>query len=398
MAPTGGGNYRMQTRLSRFQNVPEMLRMHGTSFADGQDPPRNLDLPDTRVAAAAPTAGERPQTVVIAPSPQITAYLAELGERAEAVRSGAVAPEDDNMLKISTDGRKAALDMRLVTGERASTPATLDVAADNIAAIERDSRDRRYVDAAGDPSPTPGALQIVFCGPRHAARDVERLRRAARPACRAWVFRVRGCASSTRPQTTPTRRGCSPPLAAGHIAVLVGSTQKMGVGTNIQARAIALHHLGCTWRPADIEQRQRAGPVAPGQPERGGRESSVTSRRASPSIRTCGRPVERKARFISQIMRGRLDLRSIEDIGDSSLSFAEVKALASGDPLVLDKAQADAELDPRRAVAARLAAQSRRPHAHGHGRGRARRAAAASSRRSTPRSRSASTRAATRSR
>ena len=337
MAPTGGGNYRMQTRLSRFQNVPEMLRMWHV-FADVKTA-EDLDLPTPELQRR-PDGRRAPQTVVIAPSPQITAYLAELGERAEAVRSGAVAPEDDNMLKISTDGRKAALDMRLVTGERASTPATLDVAADNIAAIERDSRDRRYVDAAGDPSPTPGALQIVFCDlgtPRATWNAYDELRDqlVERGVPRERVRFVHEASNDA------DKARLFAAARAGHIAVLVGSTQKMGVGTNIQARAIALHHLGCTWRPADIEQREGRLLRQGNQNAEVGIFRYVTEGSFDSYM---WQTVERKARFISQIMRGRLDLRSIEDIGDSSLSFAEVKALASGDPLVLDKAQADAEL------------------------------------------------------
>ena len=109
--------------------------------------------------------GERlPETVVIQASPQIAAYVADLGERAEAVRSRRVTPEEDNMLKISTDGRKAALDMRMVTGEASSTPSKLDVAAAKIAGIWREHRDNAYRDpASAKPSPRPGALQIVFC-------------------------------------------------------------------------------------------------------------------------------------------------------------------------------------------------------------------------------------------
>ena len=128
---------------------------------------------------------------------------------------------------------------------------------------------------------------------------------------------------------------------AGHISVLIGSTEKMGVGTNIQARAVALHLLDCPWRPSDQEQRE-------GRILRQGNQNQ--------EVQICRyvvegsfdayswQTVERKARFINQVMRGRLDAREIEDIGDNTLSFAEVKALASGDPLILDKAHADAEL------------------------------------------------------
>ena len=115
----------------------------------------------------------------------------------------------------------------------------------------------------------------------------------------------------------------------------------MGVGTNVQARAVALHHLDCPWRPADLAQRDgrilRQGNQNP--------EVDIVRYVTEGSFDAyLWQTVERKARFIAQVMRGRLDVREIEDIGDTALSYAEVKALASGDPLILDKASADAEL------------------------------------------------------
>jgi len=127
----------------------------------------------------------------------------------------------------------------------------------------------------------------------------------------------------------------------GRISVLIGSTEKMGVGTNVQARAIALHHLDCPWRPADLAQREgrimRQGNHNPEvQILRYVTESSFDAY----LWQTC----ERKAKFISQVMRGRLDVREIEDVGDTALSYSEVKALATGNPRILDKARVDAEL------------------------------------------------------
>ena len=121
----------------------------------------------------------------------------------------------------------------------------------------------------------------------------------------------------------------------------IGSTETMGVGTNVQARAVALHHLDCPWRPADIEQRDGRG-VRQGNQNP---EIHIIRYATQGSFDTYSwQTVERKARFINQVMRGRLDVREIEDIGENTLSFAEVKALASGDPLILDKAKIDAEV------------------------------------------------------
>ena len=128
---------------------------------------------------------------------------------------------------------------------------------------------------------------------------------------------------------------------AGTVAVLLGSTEKMGVGTNVQFRAIALHHLDCPWRPADVAQRE--GRIL----RQGNHNDEVQILRYVTERSFDGymwQTVERKARFIAQVMRGRLDVREIEDIGDAALSYSEVKALATGNPLLMDKAEADAEL------------------------------------------------------
>jgi N12 class adenine-specific DNA methylase len=337
MAPTGGGNYRLQTRFARFQNVPEMLRLWHV-FADVKTAD-DLQLPTPQLWPR-PDGQRLPETVLIKAAPEIRAYVAALGERAEAVRARQVAPEEDNMLKISTDGRKAALDMRMVTSRPSSTACKLDVAGERIARIWSEHRDRLYRDpASGEPSPVRGALQIVFCDlgtPRETWNAYDELRDqlVARGVPREQVRFIHEA------KTDAEKARLFAAARAGHVAVLVGSTQRMGVGTNVQARCIALHHLDCPWRPADIEQREgRALRQGNQNPEIGILRYVVEGSFDAYSWQT----VERKARFIAQIMRGRLDVREIEDIGDSALSFAEVKALASGDPLILDKAAADAE-------------------------------------------------------
>ncbi len=179
MAPAAAGQYRINTRFAGFQNVPEMLRMWHV-FADVKTT-ADLRLPAPSLWMR--DDGRRlPETVLIPASPQIAAYLADLGERAEAVRARRVSPEQDNMLKISTDGRKAALDMRLVSRQPPSTTTSkLDVAADRIAQIWSVHRDHVYRDPeTTNPSPVPGALQIVFCDlgtPREEWNAYDELRR-----------------------------------------------------------------------------------------------------------------------------------------------------------------------------------------------------------------------------
>jgi hypothetical protein len=191
--------------------------------------------------------------VLIPASPELRAYVARLGDRAEQVRAGAVSPEEDNMLLISTDGRKAALDMRLVGEHPAPGSSKLDIAADTIASVWREHRERTYRDPGGEHSPNPGALQIVFCDLSTPTRPGWNAYRELRDQLAArgipaeqirWIHEARNDAEKAR-----LFAACR----TGQVAVIVGSTPRMGVGTNIQDRAIALHHLDCPWRPADIE-------------------------------------------------------------------------------------------------------------------------------------------------
>jgi N12 class adenine-specific DNA methylase len=339
MAPAGAGSYRLKTRFARFQNVPEMLRMWHV-FADVKTA-EDLNLPVPQVAA--PAGGEPgPETVVIDPSPQLERYVSQLAERAEDVRAGRVAPDVDNMLLISGDGRKAALDLRLATGERGDGRSKVEIAAERIAAIYHEHRETSYLDPdTGQRSSTLGALQIVFCDLGTPKPDAWNAYDELREQLHARALPAGSVRYVHEARNDREKQALFHAARSGHIAVLVGSTEKMGVGTNIQARAIALHHLDCPWRPADIEQRDgrivRQGNQNP--------EVRVLRYVVERSFDAYSwQTVERKARFIGQVTRGRLDVRAIEDVGDSTLSFAEVKALASGDPLILDLARAQHDL------------------------------------------------------
>jgi hypothetical protein len=280
-----------------------------------------------------------PETVIVPPSDALLDYVAELGERADKIRNRAVGPEVDNMLKVSGDGRKAALDLRLI-GQPMTTPGKIDAAADRIAAIWAEHRDQVYRSPDGEAAPVRGSLQIVFCDlgtPNDGwnvygeLRDQLTARGLPREAIR-FVHDAR---------TDRDKGELFAACRAGSVAVLIGSTEKMGVGTNVQTRAMALHHLDCPWRPADVAQRE--GRIL----RQGNLNDEVQILRYVTEQSFDGymwQTVERKARFIAQVMRGRLDVREIDDIGDAALSYNEVKALAAGNPLLMDKAEADAEL------------------------------------------------------
>jgi N12 class adenine-specific DNA methylase len=328
-----GSSYRLRTRFARFQNVPELLTMYRL-VADVRTA-EDLALPIPELS------GGKPETIVVPSSTELQAYVRDLAQRAEEVRNRSVDPHEDNMLKISGDGRRAALDMRLVGQEPDPDGGKLRVVADRVASIYQATREHEYLDDTGQPSPRRGALQLVFC-------DV------STPAAEGWNAydelrnmltdlgvprdRVRFIHEATNDDAKAKLFAA---CRDGRVSVLIGSTDKMGVGTNVQTRAIALHHVDCPWRPADIEQRE-------GRELRQGNQNSVVwiiryATEGSFDI-YMWQTVERKATFIAQVTSGKLADRDIDDIGEQALSYAEVKALATGNPLILEKAGLDAEV------------------------------------------------------
>ncbi len=332
LAPDGS-SYRMQTRFARFQNVPELLTLY-RQVADVRTLD-DLDLPTPVIA------GGQAETVVVDPSDNLVDYVLDLAARAERIRNRAVDPSEDNMLKVTGDGRRAALDLRLVGLDAPTEQAKLDVTAQHISAIHHATRDHRYADDHGQLTLRPGALQLVFCDVSTPAGDgwnaYDELKSLlVRRGVEAGAIRYMQSA-----QTDQAKANLFAACRDGTVAVLIGSTETMGVGTNVQARAIAMHHLDAPWRPADIEQRDgrilRQGNQNP--------EVRILRYVTEGSFDTyMWQTLERKAAFIAQVTRGDLPDRDVDDIGDQALSFAEVKALATGDPLVLEKAAVDADV------------------------------------------------------
>lgn len=347
LAPDGA-SYRMQTRFARFQNVPELL----TLYRQVADVRTNDDL---NLPVPALVSGQA-ETVVVEPSDALVDYVADLAGRAERIRNRSVDPSEDNMLKVTGDGRRAALDLRLVGEDATAAGGKLAVAAQRIAAIHHATRDLRYPDEYGQRTLRPGALQLVFCdvstpaAPGWNAYDELRellVRRGVDPESIRYMQDAK---------TDVAKAKLFAACRDGTVSVLVGSTETMGVGTNVQTRAVAMHHLDAPWRPADIEQRDgrilRQGNQNP--------EVRVLRYVTEGSFDTyMWQTLERKAAFIAQVTRGDLPDRDVDDIGDQALSFSEVKALATGDPLVLEKAAVDADV-------ARLARLERAHHDDQH--------------------------------
>jgi hypothetical protein len=307
MAPEGGNSFRQKTRFAKFTNVPEMLRRWHVSadIKTGDD----LKLPVPALAQR-PADGQRaPETVITQPSDVQLDIMASLGERADAIRNRQVQPEEDNMLKVCTDGRKAALDLRLL-GLPMTDSGKVEAAADRITDLWQAHRDDTYPAPGGQDAPIRGSLQLVFCDIGTPSDDwnvYEELRDqlAARGLPRESIRFVHDAKSDR------DKGELFAACRAGTVAVLIGSTEKMGVGTNVQFRAIALHHLDCPWRPADVAQRE--GRIL----RQGNHNSEVQILRYVTERSFDGymwQTVERKARFIAQVMRGRLDVREIEDI------------------------------------------------------------------------------------
>ena len=330
-----GSSYRMHSRFARFANVPELLTMFG-AVADiaGRDQVP-LDVPDV--------AGGGPETVIVTPGDGLREFMAELVQRAQAVRNRSVRPEEDNMLAIGNDGRAAALDLRLVGRPPDGDAGKVAVAAGRIAAA-----------VGADPFPAlPGPRRDPLGAARDSAAGVLR---PGHPEEGRRVERVRGAppAGSTTPaiphgqvrfiHEAANDKAKGELFAAcrdGRVSVLIGSTDKMGVGVNVQTRAIAVHHLDCPWWPASIEQRD-------GRIRRQGNQNPEVhilryATQSSFDVFTW-ETVQRKATFIDQVMRGDIAGRSIDDIGDAALSYAEVKALATGNPLIMERAGVASDL------------------------------------------------------
>ncbi|OJX65524.1 MAG: helicase [Micrococcales bacterium 73-13] len=333
MAPAGGGSFRVKTRFAKFQNVPEMLRLWRV-FGDVKTAD-DLDLP-TPLLKARPDGRRIPETVVLIPGEEVREYVVRLGERAERVANRAVDPSEDNMLNISTDGRKAALDIRMVDPSANPAIVPLDEIADRIARIHHAHSDRSYFESVGGqtPSPLPGAFQLVFCDLGTPKPDKwnayhylqqQLVERGVPEGGIRFVHEARNDAEKGR-----LFAACRD----GKVAVLIASTSKAGVGTNVQNRAVALHDVDCPWKPAEVAQRH-------GRILRQGNQNEEVEIIQYVTEHTFAaymwQAIERKSKFINQVMRGRLDVREIDDLGSDSISAAEAKALASGNPLLLER-------------------------------------------------------------
>ena len=324
LAPEGS-SYRPKTRFAKFHNLPELMQMF-REVADIQTADM-LKLPVPKVNY---------RNIKVAPSEIQTEMVASLAKRAEKVRDRLVEPYIDNMLKITNDGRKLALDQRLIDPMLPDFEnSKVNACVDNVYRIWAENADTR-------------ATQLVFCdlstpkndGTFNVYDDIRtKLTDRGIPA-----EQIRFIHEAT---TDAQKKELFAKVRSGEVRVLLGSTPKMGAGTNVQDRLKAIHNLDCPWRPSDLEQRQ-------GRIERQGNMFPEVEVYRYVTEQTFDaylyQLVESKQKFISQIMTSKSPVRSAEDVDEVALSFAEVKMLATGDERFKEKMDLDIQVSKLRVL------------------------------------------------
>ena len=318
LSPEGTG-YRAKTRFAKFYNLPELMAAF-KEVADIQ----------TADMLCLPVPKANFHTEVIQPSELQKEMIRGLAERAEKIRAGGVDPHVDNMLRITNDGRKLALDMRLINPLAADDPnGKVAVCARNVFRIWEQTKEKR-------------SAQLVFCDLSTPTTDgsfsvyddlKKKLMDAGIPEEEIAFIHTADSEAKKKELFSKVR--------AGQVRVLLGSTAKMGAGTNVQDKLIALHDLDCPWRPSDLQQRL-------GRIVRQGNENEEVEIYRYVTEGTFDaylyQLVENKQKFIAQIMTSKAPVRVADDVDETALSYSEIKALATGNPLIIEKCNLDMEV------------------------------------------------------
>lgn len=322
LSPDGSG-YRIKERFSRFYNIPELMNIF-RQVADIQTP-EMLNLPRPSLMNGEPT------IIASEPTMELKELISTLAERSEAIKEGNVDPRVDNMLKITNEGKKAALDLRLIDELYGDyMESKVNKAVENIYQIWSNTQEEKSTQLVFCDMSTPTKISgkyDVYNDIRNKLlekgvpdEEIEFIHNAPTDSKKAKLF------SDVR---------------AGKVRILLGSTQKMGAGTNVQDRLIALHHLDVPWRPRDIEQRE--GRIL----RQGNLNKMVMIFRyvTKESFDAYSwQTLETKQKYISQIYRGDTSVRTMDDLDNSTMSFAQIKAIASGNPLILEKFKVDTDV------------------------------------------------------
>ena len=318
LAPEGTG-YRARTRFAKFFNLPELMAMFKEAADIKTSDQLHLPVPDAKF-----------ETVVVKPSEIQQDMVQALSERAAEVHSGSVDPSVDNMLKITSDGRKIGLDQRLMNSALPDDPnSKLNACVNNVLRIWNDTKEQKLT-------------QLIFCdmstpkgdGSFNVYDDIRtKLLNAGVPEQEIEFIH--------NADTENKKAELFSKVRSGQVRVLLGSTAKMGAGTNVQTLLVAVHHLDVGWRPSDMTQRN-------GRIIRQGNQNKqvyvynyVT---ASTFDAYLYQTLENKQKFISQIMTSKSPMRSCDDIDEQALSYAEIKALCAGDPRIREKMDLDVQV------------------------------------------------------
>ena len=318
LAPEGTG-YRAKTCFSKFNNLPELISVF-KNVADIQTADMlNLPVPEAHY-----------HNIALKPSEYQKQMVASLAERAEQVRNKQVDSSVDNMLLITNDGRKLALDQRLINPMLPADPESKAVkCAETVFDIWRRTAEKH-------------STQMIFCDlSTPKSEGVFSVYDDIRSKLVEMGVPENEIAYIHDAKTEAQKKDLFAKVRAGQVRVLLGSTQRMGAGTNCQQKLVALHHLDCPWRPSDLQQRE-------GRIIRQGNENAEVDIYSYVTEGTFDaylyQLVERKQKFIAQIMTSKSPVRSAEDVDEQALSYAEIKALASGNPLIKEKMDLDIEV------------------------------------------------------
>ncbi|MCD8198531.1 MAG: SNF2-related protein [Lachnospiraceae bacterium] len=318
LAPEGTG-YRARTRFAKFFNLPELMNMFKEVADIKTSDQLDLPVPDAKF-----------ETEVVQPSEHQKAMVASLSERAAKVHSGSVDASVDNMLKITSDGRKLGLDQRLMNPLLPDDPnSKLNACVKNVLRIWEEGKEEKLT-------------QLLFCDLSTPKKDGSfNVYDDIRSKLIAAGVPEQEVAFIHTADTEAKKKELFAKVRSGQVRVLLGSTQKMGAGTNVQDRLIAVHHLDVGWRPSDMTQRN-------GRIIRQGNRNPEVQVYQYVTEGTFDaylyQTLENKQKFISQIMTSKSPVRSCDDVDEQALSYAEIKALCAGNPLIKEKMDLDIEV------------------------------------------------------
>lgn len=333
LAPEGTG-YRVKTRFAKFYNLPELMAM----FKECAD----IQTADMLKLPVPELEGGKPINVQLQPSSIQRVMVADLGKRADIVRNGSVDPKEDNMLKITNDGRKLALDQRLIDPDLPDDPnSKVNACVDRVFEIWERTKANR-------------STQLIFCDLSTPKAGVFNVYNDARNKLVARGIPKEEIQFIHDANTEARKADLFAKVRSGTVRVLIGSTSKMGAGTNVQRKLIALLHLDVPWRPSDIEQRE-------GRMVRQGNENKEVAIYRYVTEATFDayswQLIENKQKFIGQVMTSKSPARSCDDMDEAALSYAEIKALAAGNPAIKEKMDLDIQVTRLRTLKAQYTSQ-----------------------------------------